>query len=186
MIPLRLGSLVLLMLLAQGKEKAPVKVDDHESVDTLVSALYSVISGPKGAKRDWKRFASLFHEGGKLETISLGRDGKRRLITMTPADYVKRSGKWAETNGLFEKETHRSQDVYGHIAQVFSSYELRIGGADKAADLTGINSIQCCQVDGKWRILSVLWEDARSAGPIPVRYRPSKKQPSKKDVDEGK
>ena len=167
-----IASFALLLLIPQEKAKVPPKMTDHDTLDTLVAALYDVISGPKEQKRDWKRFESLFMEGARLQALTMGRDGKRRFVTMTPVEYVKRSGQWAEANGLFEKETHRSQDLYGHIAQVFSSYELHIGTADKEADMTGINSIQCCQVDGKWRILSLLWEDARSAGPIPARYRP--------------
>ena len=170
-------SLALVLCLSQGKEAMPVeKPSDHESLDTLVAALYDVISGPAEQKRDWKRFQSLFHDGARMQAMVMGRDGKRRLITMTPKEYVERSGKWAEANGMFEKETHRTQDVYGSIAQVFSTYELRIGDPDKEPDLTGINSIQCCRVDGKWRILSTLWEDARSAGPIPDRYRAGPKQ----------
>ena len=167
-----LACIALVILIPQQEDKMPQKKADHDSIDTLVAALYAVISGPKDQKRDWKRFEALFLPGARLQTLTLGRDGKRRFVTMTPADYVKRSGKWAEGNGLFEKETHRSLDMYGHIAHVFSSYELRVGEVDKQADLTGINSIQCCQVDGKWRILSLLWEDARSAGPIPARYLP--------------
>lgn len=172
---LAIASFALLLLIpqekAQEKAQEPAKMTDHDSLDTLVVALYDVISGPKGQKRDWKRFESLFMEGAKLQAMTLGRDGKRRFVSMAPADYVKRSGQWAEGNGLYEKETHRNQVLYGHIAHLFSSYELRVGSADKKADMTGINSIQCCQVDGKWRILSLLWEDSQSAGPIPDRFR---------------
>ncbi len=36
------------------------KPSDVESVDAILKALYDVISGPAGQKRDWDRFRSLF------------------------------------------------------------------------------------------------------------------------------
>ena len=35
---------------------------DVESVDTIIKALYEVISGEKGEERDWDRFRNLFVE----------------------------------------------------------------------------------------------------------------------------
>ena len=36
---------------------------DVSSIDAIVAALYDVISGPAGEKRDWARFRSLFAPG---------------------------------------------------------------------------------------------------------------------------
>src|SRR5438552_3869598 len=39
---------------------------DVASADAIVAALYDVISGPAGQKRNWDRFKSLFAPGARL------------------------------------------------------------------------------------------------------------------------
>jgi hypothetical protein len=39
---------------------------DVASIDSIITALYDVISGPAGKKRDWDRFRSLFAPGARL------------------------------------------------------------------------------------------------------------------------
>src|SRR5215216_1186711 len=39
---------------------------DVASMDSIIAALYDVISGPAGKKRDWDRFRSLFAPGARL------------------------------------------------------------------------------------------------------------------------
>ena len=39
---------------------------DVDSIDSIVAALYDVISGPAGKARDWNRMRSLFIPGAKL------------------------------------------------------------------------------------------------------------------------
>ena len=37
-----------------------MKAADTDSIDSLIKAVYEVISGPAGTPRDWVRFKSLF------------------------------------------------------------------------------------------------------------------------------
>ncbi len=39
---------------------------DVASVDSIIAAVYDVISGPAGKKRDWDRMKSLFLPGARL------------------------------------------------------------------------------------------------------------------------
>src|SRR5918992_2371838 len=39
---------------------------DVASIDSIIAALYDVISGPAGKKRDWDRMRSLFVPGARL------------------------------------------------------------------------------------------------------------------------
>ena len=48
---------------------APVKEAnpaDVATLDAIMKAVYEVISGDAGQKRDWDRFRSLFHKDAKL------------------------------------------------------------------------------------------------------------------------
>ena len=39
---------------------------DVESIDAIVTAIYDVISGPVGKKRDWDRERSLYYPGARV------------------------------------------------------------------------------------------------------------------------
>lgn len=150
---------------------APVaKPEDVSSVDAIVGALYHVISGPAGQKRDWDRFRSLFAPGARL--MPTGRDpaGKGRVIVWTVEDYVKTAGGSLETNGFFEQEIGRTVEQYGKVVHAFSAYDSRRLAADEKPFARGINSIQLFDDGTRWWITTVLWEQESAANPIPAKY----------------
>lgn len=142
---------------------------DTKSVDSTVKAVYSVISGAAGEKRDWARFRNLFAEGAVMNA-KYKRDGKLSIFRLTPEDYVKNSGPWLETNGFFETEVGRKTDTYGSIAHVFSTYESRKTAGDKEPFERGINSIQLSFDGTRWWVVSILWTDVTTDGPVPKQY----------------
>ena len=83
-------------LAAQAPDaKTPTaKPEDVASLDSIVKAVYNVISGPAGQKRDWDRMRSLFYPGARLIPIPAqerrGRAGNhpecRRLCTAFRCD----------------------------------------------------------------------------------------------------
>src|SRR3970040_2198036 len=82
---------------AQTPAPPAAKAEDVSSPDAILAALYDVISGPVGQKRDWDRFRSLFAPGARL--IPTGRNaqtGEYRLTALTPEEYITRSGAFLE------------------------------------------------------------------------------------------
>lgn len=59
---------------AAGQAPATIAADptDVASADAIVAALYDVISGPAGQKRNWDRFRSLFAPGARLIPTGIG------------------------------------------------------------------------------------------------------------------
>ena len=106
---------------------APVKEAnqaDVASLDAIMKAVYDVISGDAGQKRDWDRFRSLFHKDAKLipsgKNAQTGVQGARFL---TPEEYITRSGPMLEQNGFHERELELTRAfkvhrVHGHTALV--------------------------------------------------------------------
>ena len=73
-VPLLLLSLGLspVAAMAQNAAPPPARPEDVKSMDAIMAAVYDVISGPAGQKRDWDRMRSLFAPGaGLLPTIYL-------------------------------------------------------------------------------------------------------------------
>ena len=167
------GVMALTANLAQLAAQAPspvAKSDDVNSIDAIVGALYQVISGPAGQKRDWDRFRSLFAPGARL--MPTGRDpaGKGRLVVWSADDYIKTAGGNLETTGFFEREIGWTVEQYGKVVQVFSAYDSRRLAADDKPFARGINSIQLFDDGTRWWIVTVLWEQESVANPIPAKY----------------
>lgn len=150
---------------------------DVGSQDAIVAALYDVISGPAGQKRNWDRFRSLFVPGARLIPTGVGPDAKARIRTMTPDEYATASGPRLEQNGFFEREISRTGETFGNITHAFSTYESRRAAADEKPFARGINSIQLFNDGTRWWIVTVYWDSERPQNPIPAKYL-EKRSPS--------
>lgn len=143
------------------------KPADTDSVDSVVHAVYDVISGPAGT-RDWNRFRSLFAEGARLIPIRVTAEGSSANV-MTPDDYAKRAGASFEKTAFYESEAARRLETFGNIAHVFSTYESRRAPGDQPF-ARGINSFQLVKVGGAWKVMTILWDSERPENPLPEKY----------------
>ncbi len=143
---------------------------DVESVETIVVALYDVISGPAGAPRDWDRMRSLFLPTARLLPVQRAPDGRVVHRALTVEDYIRGSGATLEEIGFRESEVARRVERFGDVAHVFSTYEAHREGVAEPI-LRGINSIQLIHSGARWWITSVTWSAERPDLPIPPRYQ---------------
>lgn len=146
------------------------KPSDVVTMDSIVAALYDVISGPAGKKRDWDRFRSLFIPAARLIPTGKRQTGEIGSRVLTADDYVERSSKSLEENGFFEKEVSRRTESFGSIAHVFSTYESRHKADDAKPFARGINSIQLLNDGKRWWIVTVFWQAEGPDNPLPDKY----------------
>lgn len=144
---------------------------DVSSMDAVMKAVYSVISGAKGQKRDWDRMRSLFVPGARLISVHAGKDGgASEARVMSVEDYIRRAEPLMEKDGFFERESHRTVERYGDIAQVFSTYESRHAEADAKPFQRGINSFQLLFDGHRWWVVTIYWQGERPDLPLPKQY----------------
>jgi hypothetical protein len=149
----------------------PAKPEDVSSIDAIVKALYSVISGDAGQKRDWNRFRSLFYPNAKM--IPTGKNpqtGKAGGRFLTPEDYVERAGPMLEKDGFHEIGIAQRVEQFGNIAHVFTTYETKHKATDEKPFMRGINSIQLINDGSRWWVLSITWSQETPDSPIPEKY----------------
>jgi hypothetical protein len=164
--------------LANGHEAtAAVRVDsipadkkDVGSLDGILAALYDVISGPAGQKRNWDRMRTLFIPEARLIPTGLRADGSSGRKVMSVEDYINSSGPVLEKMGFFEKEIGRTTEQFGAVVHVFSAYDSRKTATDEKPFMRGINSIQLWNDGTRWWIVTVFWQNETPQLPIPQKY----------------
>lgn len=153
--------------------RPPAAAADVASLDAILAALYDVISGPAGKKRDWNRFRSLLAPNARLMPTRALPNGKADVVMWSADDYVNAAGARLEQTGFFEREIHRVTEAYGNITHAFSTYESR-----RTADVAekpfarGINSIQLLHDGSRWWIISIFWDAERPGNELPAKYLP--------------
>lgn len=135
--------------------------DTADPIADLLSRLYSVISFEEGAEPDVEGLKALFSPYG-------------RITRMTPegVDYLDPEGflklihsmlEFGAYTSFYEFELAREVQRFGDTAQVWSFYETRRHNRALRPLGRGVNSIQLVQVDGSWRVLSLLWDEAHAS-----------------------
>lgn len=152
----------------------PAKTEDVATIDGILKALYSVISGDAGVKRDWNRFRSLYYPNAKMvPTFKNPNTGKAGGRFMTPEDYIERSGPILERDGFHEVEIARRVDQFGNIAHVFTTYQAKRKATDEKPFMRGINSVQLINDGTRWWILNIAWSQEMPDSPLPEKYMKS-------------
>lgn len=144
------------------------KPDDVKSIDSILAALYNVISGPAG-ERDWNRFRSLFLPSATLTSAGKDREGNVHIRPRTVEGYVTGAGGYFAQHGFFENPIVSRVQTFGSVAQVFCSYESR-NAPGEAPFARGINSLQMAYDGKRWWIVSILWDEERPDNPLPKEF----------------
>ncbi len=158
------GILITVFMLTNTAKARDVKPEDVASIDGIMHAIYDVISGPKGEKRDWDRFNALFIEGARL--IPHGQNGTR---VWSPEEYSKQVDTFFFENGFFERELGRTEERFGDIVHVMSAYDSR-STPDGEVFARGINSFQLVYQGNRWWIVTIFWQGEDKNTPIPEKY----------------
>jgi hypothetical protein len=167
--------IVFASLCANAQAAKEAAATDVASIDSIMKAVYEVISGDAGVKRDWNRFHSLFHKDARLiPTGKSQQTGAYGARVMTPEDYVRTSGPFLEKNGFHERELARHVDQYGNIAQVFSTYHAFKTATDKEPFMRGINSFHLMNDGKRWWVMTIYWQQETKENPIPKKYLKSR------------
>lgn len=139
-----------------------MKPGEPTTPDEVAAALYACISGPAGAARDWARFRTLFAPEARLMPLAAGEDGSTRPEVFDVEAYVASRSRLLASVSFWEIEIDRRVFVWGDAAHVLSFYESR-RTPDGPPFLAGVNSIQLYRSEGRWRVVSMLWDNGPDA-----------------------
>lgn len=137
---------------------------DRTSVSSVVTAMYRTLSFRPGSKPDWVQERDLFEPNARLV-----RNSDKGRETFDLEGYIRNFESMIDKGELpsfYEKEISSHVDQFGNIAHVFSTYEGKLNETSEPL-FRGINSIQLLQTDGRWRIVSIIWQRETSTLQLP-------------------
>ena len=143
---------------------------DVSSPGHIIAAMYRLISGTKGG-RDWERIRNLYLPGARLIPTGVRANGEHGLHILDIEAWIDGARPLFAGKDFFEVEVARRMEVFGNIAQAFSTYECR-WEKEGTAFMIGINSIHLLHKDARWWIVTVFWDNETPGNPIPAAYRP--------------
>ena len=155
---------------AQERTTPPARPEDVVSMNAIMTAIYDVISGPAGQKRDWDRLRSLFVPGARLIPTTRTADGRRVTRVWSVEEYIATVGPGLEANGFFEREIGRVEEQYGQIVHLMSAYDSKRRLEDPAPFARGVNSFQLFNDGTRWWVVTIYWQAETPDNPIPARF----------------
>ncbi len=140
---------------------------DPTDIGAVVTAMYAMVSGPAGP-RDWALQGEVFHPDARQMRTGVDEGGAPWIKIMNLDAYREDTTPFFAAHNFFEVEIARRIDVFGSMAQVWSTYEARSALGDASPERRGINSIQLYR-DGRghWRIVSMIWDNERDGLALP-------------------
>jgi hypothetical protein len=168
--PLVLSLLAVGMLAPslRAQTPAPAPCPATTTLDELIKALDDAVSG--FADKDRTCLRELLMPDATMSPLSKKPDGSYAPHTLTVDGWIDAVKKRGHTE-FYERQVKVSSDVYGHIAHLWSTYEIR-PTPDGKAQVRGINSIQAVNDGTRWRVLEIQWQAETPDEPVPAKYLP--------------
>jgi hypothetical protein len=133
------------------------------TLDELIKALDDAVSGPGNKDRACLR--ELLLPDARLTPVSKTADGKLAPHHLTVDDWINAVARRG-AEPFYERQVKVTTHQYGHIAQLWSEYEI-CPTPEGAATIRGVNSIQAFYDGSQWKVVAILWEAENTAGAPP-------------------
>jgi hypothetical protein len=138
------------------------------TLDQLITAIYSAVSGP--ADKDRTCFRDLFLPDARLIPIRIAADGTAKPAILNVDGWIEAVRKRG-SQAFYERQVAVRTETWDHLAHLFSTYETRTDPAGQPI-ARGINSIQAVFDGKRWQVIQILWQAETPASPVPEKYLP--------------
>jgi hypothetical protein len=142
--------------------------EDQEfaTIDALMTALYSSISGPPGGQ-DFELSRRLYHPDVRLVRTRLDEAGRPVAFSFSGDEYEANARTLLANIAFYEVETERRVVRFGNVAQVFSAYEARTARQGGERIKRGLNFAHLFNDGRRWWLMHLIWDDERPGVEVP-------------------
>jgi hypothetical protein len=137
-------------------------------IDLLTRDLYKAITFENGTLPDFSSLKILFFGEGILINNCFAKP-----IVFTADSFIKEmEAQIADANiqQFMEREVFGKTEIFGKVAQRISVYEYSFSAHLGERLPRGVNFIQYVQVEGNWRVTSMVWSDENENNIIPAEW----------------
>lgn len=159
-------------LIAQSSTPSPAPTSTAclptTTLDELIKAIDDAVSG--AGDKDRTCFRDVMLPDARLVPVGKAQDGKfaPHMLTVDGwIDAVRKRGSAV----FYERQVRVKSEQFGHIAHLWSTYEVR-PTPDGKASVRGINSIQAVFDGTRWKVIEIFWQAETAAEPVPEKYLP--------------
>jgi hypothetical protein len=142
------------------------EAEEFATIDGLMAALYSSISGPPGGQ-DFELSRRLYHPDVRLVRTRLDEAGKPVAFSFSADEYEANARALLADLPFYEVETERRTVRFGNVAQVFSAYEARTAPAGGEPIKRGMNCAHLFNDGERWWLMHLIWDDEREGVEVP-------------------
>jgi hypothetical protein len=139
---------------------------EFETIDRLMTALYSSISGPPGGQ-DFELSRRLCHPDVRLVRTRLDEAGRPVAFSFSGEEYEANVKALLAGIPFYEVETERRTIRFGNVAQVFSAYEARTAPEGGELIKRGMNCAHLFNDGTRWWLMHLIWDDEREGVEVP-------------------
>ena len=169
----RLLAAALALCLPCGALAAPA---DWESPESIVHALYEVISADAGETRDWDRYHALFMDGARM-SIAVDSPIIEGIMSMDPEELAAQTETAYAATGFHELPLVTRVERHGPMASVMSSFEIRLRRDDGTPLMRGLNHFQLLNDGERWWIISNIGTMETPDAPLPTGFAAAEVRP---------
>jgi hypothetical protein len=138
------------------------------NLDQLITAIDDAVSGP--ADKDRTCLRDVLLPEARLIPVSKHSDGTIAPRILSLEEYINAVRKRG-SEVFYERQIKVKSEIYGPIAHLWSTYEVR-PAPDGKAEIRGINSIQAVFDGARWRVIEITWHAETPEDPVPAQYLP--------------
>ena len=140
--------------------------EEFATIDALMAALYSSISGPPGGQ-DFELSRRLYHPDVRLVRTRLDEAGRPVAFSFSADDYEANAKALLADLPFYEVETERRTVRFGNVAQIFSAYEARTAPEGGELIKRGMNCAHLFNDGKRWWLMHMIWDDEREGVSVP-------------------
>ena len=165
-------------LIIDNKNSNSTITSTTNTIEGITNMMLELISGDKGASRDWNTFKSLFLPSAQLMATNIAQDGSYQVSAMSIDEFVTNIGPVYSRDGFEEYSIGLTVNEFNGIANVFQSFYCKnlVGTYEKR----GINSYQLIFKENRWWVANLLFTNETDKSPLPEKYLTKESQTNKR------
>jgi len=135
----------------------PDNPEEARSIETIIPALYKIVSGKAGSQKNWPLLKRLNSKNSTITPVFHDENGKMQAEPKTVDEFIELNETIFREQDFYEREIARKTFVFGHMATVMSQYESR--KSPKSYPYAwGVNSFQLLNDGRRWCVISITWD----------------------------